>query len=179
MSRFIISLFLLILLSCPVCSQQRQAAGPALLQLTGLTTGSTEVTAQSQELLILYEPGRAKGELQLATLSSSDNSLNENISKLSEKTLLFDITIPEGKFAFGNSMEEVFEARGNVNVDDITTEFNITFKVSNLKTSDENIFQVLGQGRLSLKDNFRLSDTLGLQDSFTFLFTQNIRTFTP
>ena len=179
MNRILSIVFFLILAETSLYSQQRTAAAPAMLQLTGLTLDGTEVTAQSQELAILYEPGYAKGELAFNSVGSPDISIADLFRNNEDNVLYFNITIPEGKFAFGTSLEEQFDTRGIITIGEINSEFGITFTVSHNKTSDQNTFLVIGQGRLSLSENFNLPDTLGLQDSFTFLFTQNLKVFTP
>lgn len=158
---------------------QQEAVGFAMLQLTGLTEEGAEITAQSQELAIKYEDGFARGALAFATLSSPDPGLSAELTKLAGRYLIFEAPLPEGKFAFGDSMEEVFESHGKIILDDHTSEFDITFTVSNMRMSENNIFQVLGKGRLSLEGNFNLPDTLGVYDSFTFVFTQNLKIYKP
>jgi len=174
-----IILFISTLSSTITYSQQRTAAAPALLQLTGLNMEGEEVIAQSQEMVILYEPGYARGELAVQSLTSPDRVLDDLIRNNQGSKVLFTIAIPEGKFAFGSTMEEEFDARGTMTAGETTSEFDIKFIVSHNKTEDQNTFLVLGQGRLSLSGHLNLPDTLGVQDSFTFLFTQNLKVFTP
>jgi hypothetical protein len=179
MYRIFIIVFFAVFTCHVAYAQQRTAAASAMLQLTGLTFDGKEVTAQSQEMVILYEPGVAKGELSIQSLSSSDGSLDDLFRNSPDSKVLFIITIPEGKFAFGSTLEEEFDARGSITAGEVSSEFDIKFVVSHNKTEDQNTFLVMGQGRLSLSGHFNLSDTLGLQDSFTFIFTQNLKVFTP
>jgi hypothetical protein len=160
-------------------SQQRIAAAPAYLQLNGLTGDGAEISATSHEVIVLYEAGYAKGQLPMNTVSSTDMDLNDLILTVSDKTVFFNIVIPEGKFAFGDTMEEEFTTQGEIIVDDSRSEFAITLIVSHHKTSSENIFQVTGQGRLSLMDHFGVQQLPGVQDSFAFMFSQNVKAFTP
>lgn len=162
-----------------VQAQQRAAAAPASLLLTGLNSLGEEVSAQTQDLVVLYESGLAKGELAPDHLSSSDTALNAAFLRMNGKSVTFTVTIPEGMFTFGSKLEEEFDARGELNVDGYASEFDIRFTVSNFKTTDQNTFQVTGFGRLSLSGHLNVRDAGWLDDSFTFLFTQNLRTFTP
>jgi len=179
MIRIVLHLLLAGLSAFQAQAQQRAAAAPAMLLLTGLNSRGEEVTAQSQDLVVLYESGLAKGELAPGRLSSSDTTLNAAFSSMTGKQVTFTVAIPEGMFTFGSKLEQVFDARGELAVDGYTSEFDIRFTVSNFKTTDQNTFQVIGQGRLSLSEHLNLHDAGWLDDSFAFLFTQNLRTFTP
>ena len=170
---------ILIVLPFPVNSQQRIAAGPAFLQLKGLTIDGSEISASSKKLNILYEQGYAKGELPVNTVSSENDVMNELISNVADKVLYFSIKIPEGRFTFGDSMDEQFLARGEMSIGEVKSEFEVDFNVSNIKSSKNNNFQVTGNGGLSLWDNLAVEDTLGLRDSFRFVFTQNLKLYTP
>lgn len=178
MARMIVTIFCILLPSLSF-SQQRIAAAPAHLQLTGLLDDGTEVNATSRELAIMYEPGLAKGEIGLGTLSSPDQHLNDLLLTVRDKSVFITITIPEGKFAFGDSMNEKFTAFGTLTIDEYRSEFSVEFDVSNKKDSRDNAFIVVGQGRLSLEENFGLMTDIGVVDSFGFLFNQNLKIFIP
>jgi len=178
MARMIIAIFC-VLLPALSFSQQRIAAAPAYLQLTGIMDDGKEVNAGSRELAIMYEPGIARGELRLGTLSSTDERINELLVAVKEKILYITITIPEGKFAFGDSMNEKFTSFGTISIDDHDSEFSVEFDVSNKKDGRDNAFIIIGQGRLSLQENFNLPESYDISDSFGFIFNQNLTVFTP
>lgn len=160
-------------------SQRRIAAMDALLEAKGLSAEGNDVTVKSNQLTILYEGGFGRGELHISTLRSTDDGINQWISANPESKVVFSIMIPEGKFAFGNSMEEEFTAEAQFQLADGTTLFSIDFIVSNLRNNNNNVFQITGRGRISLTEQLGLTDLKNLQDEVSFQFMQNVTVFTP
>jgi hypothetical protein len=158
--------------------QQRIAAAPAYLQLTGESIDGDEVSANTKQLSIMYEPGVARGELQISQLKSMNQDINELITQVKEKLIYFTISIPEGKFAFGDSMNERFSTQGEIVVDDHKSAFTVEFDVSNMKDNRSNAFKVIGQGKLSFHKDFNVVD-ISVKDSFAFYFNQNLTLFKP
>lgn len=179
MKRIIISGIFIVMLVGVANSQQRIAAGNAMLRLTGMTEDGEEATANSQALSIMYDIGQARGELSLGFVNSPDPGINALLQSMADKTIRFTFEIPEGKFAFGDSMNEKFDTPGKIMLDDLTSEITVHLEVSNLKNGKENAFVVVGSGRLSFRTNFNVTDQEELDDSFTFVFTQNLNLFSP
>jgi hypothetical protein len=161
-----------------VLAQQRIAAAPAYLQLTGETQEGAEVTASSKQLTIMYDPGMARGELQINRLKSINEDVLDLIGRAAGEVVTFTISIPEGKFAFGNSMNERFSAQGEIIVNGENSTFTVDFDVSNMKDNRSNSFKVIGQGKLSFNEQFGLTD-IPFKDSFAFYFNQNLTLFKP
>lgn len=168
-----------ITVSPAVRSQQRIAAAAANLQVTGKSWQGEEVTATSRSLVILYENRIGKGEMDLGSLNSSNDEVNELLASLKGKIIYIQFDIPEGKFAFRDSMNERFSTQGELRMDDNVSEFTLELDVSNIRDSKENAFKVIGRGRLSLSGHFGLSEDASVEDSFGFIFNQNLNVFQP
>lgn len=177
----IFSIFLIICLigSSSLYGQRRVAAMDAYLDVIGITKGGKNVEVFSKQLQILYEPGKATGQLNVSTLYSEDEEMSQLISSYPGSRLNFNITLTEGQFAFGDSMNEEFTAEAFFELADSTTAFLIDFEVSNLRNDDNNIFQIIGRGKISLERHLGLIDLNDLQDEISFLFTQNVTIIKP
>jgi len=179
MKLFAITLFITLVSISNLYSQRRIAAMDAYLEVKGLTLEGTDVTVKSNELQILYEEGLATGQLLVRTLVSTDKAITQWISSNPESVVRFKITIPPGKFAFGNSMNEKFTAEALFELEGGTTTFTIDLDVSNLRNNNDNAFQIIGRGRVSLSAHLGMTDLNNLQDDISFQFMQNVTIFTP
>ena len=156
-------------------SQTLLGARPGKLTIYGAWEDGTELMAYSDKLSIAYDKLKMIGSLQLNSIVADDESLGMVLAEIVQDELSFEGIVPEGHFAFGNSLHEKFTVETDLYVGDIRSSIFINFDVSNVKTNTSNTFMINCNGDLSLTENLGVKDLRGLQDKIRFMFTQNVQ----
>lgn len=154
------------------------AAMPARMQVYALRQDGTQVMLTSENLEISYNQLDMEGELKLESLHTQDNSLAHLIDSLAAdiEMVRFSGTIPEGKFVFGDALDEQFSVETKLQYGEAESRIMLEFVVSNRKTSLANTFQITCSGYISLQDDLGIEDTGKFNDRINFQFVQNLQT---
>jgi hypothetical protein len=170
-----IAVLALLIAPAGLSAQQMVAAKMANVQLIGSTADGADLTAESSEMQVEYEPGLVTGTLIFSTLSSMYPEVDSLLSRIVAESVIFQVEIPEGRFRFGDTMNEKFSAEGVINPDKDAAPFMMDFDVTNLKTNDNNTFQIIGRSTLSLREHFGIEPPAGsVHDMISFVFSQNV-----
>lgn len=156
-------------------SQTLLGARPGKLTIYGARQDGTELMAYSDKLSIAYDNLKMVGSLPLGSIMAEDESLSQVLAEIVQETLSFEGIIPEGHFAFGNSVNEKFTVETDLILGDIRSSIIINFDVSNVKTNTSNTFIINCNGDISLTVDLGVTDLRGLQDKIRFMFTQNVQ----
>lgn len=175
-------LFLIIIL---VISFVRQSMGqvitaamPARLQVYVQRQDGLQVMLTSENLEISYDQLEMAGELKLESLHAQDDHVAHLLDSLAAdiEALRFSGSIPEGKFVFGDALDEQFSVETKLQFGGTESRIMLEFVVSNRKTSLANTFQITCSGYISMKDDLGIEDTGGYDDRISFQFVQNLQT---
>ncbi len=154
-------------------AQNLISSKPAHIMLFGQLSDGTEVTAESRQLSVTYDPGWMKGELPIASLSSSDPQIQSYLEKINIESIRFEVQL-EGTFNYGNSLNQKFTVEAEIFSGEGSSKTMMNFLISNRKTRDQNTFQVICTGELSLFHHFGLINIPDLADKVGFQYTHNV-----
>jgi hypothetical protein len=169
-------LFLLLFISFYCASSQMiTATKPARLQVYAMKADGSQALMTSDNLEITYDQLVMQGELDLNTLQTIDKTLLSLLDSAAVDKITFSGMIPEGKFEFGDAIDEQFSVETRFQFGDRESRIILEFTVSNRKTSVSNTFAINCTGSISLGEDLGLDNISGLSDQLSFQFSQNIQ----
>ena len=171
--RTILAILMISLSFTGAYAQNLIASKPAHIMLFGQLSDGTDVTAESRQLSIIYDSGWMKGELPIASLSSSDPHIQSYLEKINIESIRFEVQL-EGSFEYGNSLNQKFTVEAEIFSGEGSSKAMMNFLISNKKTKDLNTFQLVCTGELSLFHHFGLINITYLSDKVGYQFTQNV-----
>ena len=171
-------IFILALGTIPVLAQNIIAAKPAYLEVFAQKSDGTEGVITSEKLSVTYDKLLMSGELDLETCRTTDPLLIALLDSAMEERLTFSALIPEGKFVFGNTVEEKFSVETDLRYGERQSRIILDFVVSNRKTSSANTFMITVIGSLLLKEDLGMERETGIENKIQFRFSQNVSTRT-
>lgn len=167
-------LLLLLLFSCStgaLMSQNLKASKPAHLQIFGKTVDGDEFIIESTELRVIVEQKLMKGHLNILTLRTSDPDIAVYLTGVELEELLFNVKIPEGVFRYGESTEKEISQEGEIICGGHKAPFLMNMTVTHRKTSDRDIFFVVGTGDLMIDQHLGIETPAGIQNEFRYHFS--------
>jgi hypothetical protein len=174
MQQVLIIVTVVILFPVACLSQNLNSATAAGLEVRGLLTDGTQAIAQSNDLILTFEPGVViKAVLNTASLYSEDESINEMINRITLEEISFETKIAPEQFNFQSNENTEVSAVAALNINGKETDFTITFLISNQKTNDANSFIIQGRGSIPVSV-FGLAPEDGFTGDFMFMFSQNV-----
>ena len=154
-------------------AQNLISSRPAHIMLFGQLSDGTEVTAESRQLTVIYDPGWMKGELPITSLSSTNPQIRSYLEKINIASIRFEVQL-EGSFDYGNSLNQKFTVEAEIFSGECRSKTMMNFLISYKKTKDQNTFLVICTGELSLFHHFGLVNIPDLSDKVGFQYTQNV-----
>jgi hypothetical protein len=174
MTRIIIVVLVLAAIHLEGTAQTLVGSKPAKLQVYAMTEEGTELTATSDNLAVLYDNLVMTGMLPVYTLMANSDEVSSLLEMVVVEEIKFHAVLPEGHFVFGSSMHEQFSAEADLHSGEHTSRIMLEFDVTNNKSNNANIFQIICTGKLSLSNDLGVGDRHGLQDEIRFQFNQNV-----
>jgi hypothetical protein len=166
----------ILLVTCGIVrSQQLISTKPALLEVYGKTTDSSEFTVESKNFEITIQESMMKGVLQISSLTTANERAQSYLDQIEIEEIRFEIQLPDGTFVFGNSLNKKVTQEGDIFCGDHKSNFIIEFIVSNEKTSKVNAFQIVGTGNLKIDEHLGIEVPEGLENEFRFRFSLSLR----
>jgi hypothetical protein len=159
-------------------TQNIVATFPSKLQVYALKPGGEQALMTSDNVTIGYDNLQMTGELLLNTLQTNDVILKNLLDSAITDRITFSGIIPEGRFAFGDALNEQFTVETELMYGEQQSRIILNFNVSNRKTSLSNTFDITGSGSISLRDDLGITRGTGLEDKISFQFFQNVQTKT-
>jgi hypothetical protein len=173
------TLLAIIILSLPVTGQNLIVEKAANLQVYVVKNDGMELRAETRDLDITYEPGFiVTSVFDPSTFTSDDDLVNEMIDQITPQNITFTTTIPAEEFTFTSNIDAELTSQAQLVVNSDTTIFFIHFTISNMNTTDENNFMVIGDGHLPVRA-VGLTEEEGFAEDIVFEFEQQVTLTSP
>jgi hypothetical protein len=114
------------------------------------------------------------GEISTADLRSENEMVTEMLEYLKIETIRFESLVPSEKFIYSDQKKETFATEADLNAAKVQSKFILDFNVTNLKVAEKSRFQINCTGKLSLTNNFGMTNLFGFADEISFQFIHNV-----
>jgi len=179
MKRLIFILILIPALIWQVQAQTKVAASPGRLMVSGKTIQGDDFTAESTRLEMTSVGNVLHGKIDPKTITSQDPEINDIISRIEVEEIRFEFVIPQDLFQFSSNINKQIRLEGDIYSGDYREKFFMDFTVSNRIIDKNNrFFLIIGSGRLSVTEDFGLTDQGLVQDELVYSYSINMEVHT-